>query len=81
MKRWSYSVLVLWLLSFSVVSTVAPPVQAVTTYSLEAVTNVPQEWTNFSVIWTDDNQDGLFQLSEGEPGGFSGVTYLPFVMF
>ena len=77
MRRWSYGVLVVWLLAFLVIHTVASAAHAVTTYSLEAVVNFPQDWTDFSVVWTDDNQDGLFQLSDEVLGGFSGVTDLP----
>jgi hypothetical protein len=47
--------------------------------NLEATSLVPWEWSNFSISWTDNNHDGLFQFSETTE--FSGVTYLPFANF
>lgn len=85
MKRISYFFAVVSLGLFLLIPALALPsfalTTAVTTCSFEAVTEAPWEWDNFSVAWTDNNQDGLFQLDELEPGGFSGVTYLTFGRF
>lgn len=82
MSRFSYLVAIVLLGAFLAIPAVAPAAIAVaTTYSLEAASSAPQEWTDFSVIWGDSNQDGLFQIEEMEPGGFSGVTYLPLAVF
>jgi len=73
------TVFCLWLF---LIPGVAPAAMvAANTYSLEASSQVPWEWTDFSVAWTDANHDGLLQLGEVLAGGFSGITYLPFVWF
>jgi hypothetical protein len=72
------SLVPLFFLGLMAIFAVTPAAFAVVAVnSLEATSLVPWEWSDFSISWTDNNQDGLFQLSE--TSGFSGVTYLPFV--
>ena len=81
MKRLMWLVPVALLCSVLAIQTMASAAHAVVTDSLEAVSMAPWEWSDFSIAWTDKNHDRLFQLNELEPGGFSGVTYLPVAWF
>jgi hypothetical protein len=47
------------------------------TYTLKAHASNPNVWTDFSLVWHDQNSDGLFQIAEVNPGSFTGVTYVP----
>jgi len=74
MRKMAYLLPIIALCSFLAVHTFSTAAFAVTSYRLEAATQNPQEWSSFSVVWTDEIvEDGLLQL--GEEKEFSGVFY------
>ncbi len=77
MSRLSSLAPVFFLYLLAILAVIPAAFAAVAVNSLKANSLAPQEWSDFSISWTDNNHDGLFQLSE--MSGFSGVTYLPFV--
>jgi hypothetical protein len=79
MSRLSSLVPVFFLGLLAIFAVIPAAFAEVAVNSLEATSLAPQEWSDFSISWIDNNHDGLFQLSE--TSGFSGVTYLPFVHF
>jgi hypothetical protein len=80
MKRLLRFVPVALVSSFLVIYLVFPAASALAnTYTLEAQAYDHQVWTDFSLVWHDNNLDGLFQPGEEEPGSFTGVTNFDFM--
>jgi hypothetical protein len=63
MSRLSSLVSVFFLCLLAMLAVIPAAYAAVAVKSLEATSLAPWEWSDFSISWTDNNQDGLFQLT------------------